>query len=174
MGCLACRRRHGGKTRSKGRSGSGGVLCRDESGACRGVQGMHRLPALENQARQVRRHIFYSTKTVVFPLLSFRFRTCRKACLQFVCIFGACFNTVFTGQKINGLLFKISGSDFEIRATNFFIAPMLGLRVENQFSFFPAENAVFCRQIPHFPGADASRARPAALFTCSGRRSTCF
>ena len=50
---------------------------------------------------------------------------------------------VFTGQKISGLLFKISGSDFEIRATNFFFAPMWGKRIENQFSFFRPQECRF-------------------------------
>ena len=50
---------------------------------------------------------------------------------------------VFKGQKISGLLFKISGSDFEIRATNFFLAPMWGKRAENQFSLFGHKNARF-------------------------------
>ena len=53
-------------------------------------------------------------------------------------IFQAVFKRVFREQKISGLLFKISGSDFKIRATNFFFAPMWGKRAENQFSFFPA------------------------------------
>ena len=53
-------------------------------------------------------------------------------------IFQAVFKRVFRGQKNSGLLFEISGSDFKIRATNFFFAPMWGKRVENQFSFFPA------------------------------------
>ena len=43
---------------------------------------------------------------------------------------------VFKGAEISGLNFKISGSDFEIRATNFFLAPTWGLRTENQFSLF--------------------------------------
>ena len=46
------------------------------------------------------------------------------------------FRAVFRGAEISGLNFKISGSDFEIRATNFFLAPMWCLRVENQFSIF--------------------------------------
>ena len=54
----------------------------------------------------------------------------------FVCVFRVFFERVFRGRKINGLLFKISGSDFKIRATNFFFAPMRGLRSENQFSIF--------------------------------------
>ena len=50
---------------------------------------------------------------------------------------------VFKGQKISGLLFKISGSDFKIRATNFFLAPMRGKRTENQFSLFRPETDIF-------------------------------
>ena len=53
-------------------------------------------------------------------------------------IFQAVFKRVFRGQKNSGLLFEISGSDFKIRATNFFFAPMWGERAENQFSFFLA------------------------------------
>ena len=54
---------------------------------------------------------------------------------------------VFRGQKINGLLFKISGSDFKIRATNFFFSPMWGKRSENQFSIFRTLNARFGAQV---------------------------
>ena len=39
-------------------------------------------------------------------------------------------------HKICALDFKISGSDFEIRATNFFFAPMWVKHAENQFSLF--------------------------------------
>ena len=60
----------------------------------------------------------------------------RKGRSVFVRILVVVFKRVFMGQKISGLLFKISGSDFEIRATNFFIAPGRGKRAENQFSFF--------------------------------------
>ena len=49
----------------------------------------------------------------------------------FVCIFTPVFERVFRGRKISGLLFKISGSDFKIRATNFFLAPMRNSCVEN-------------------------------------------
>ena len=73
-----------------------------------------------------------------------------NTCCRFVRIFGTRKQTdmrpkghwspapagrVFRGQKISGLLFKISGSDFKIRATNFFFAPMQGKHTENQFSF---------------------------------------
>ena len=53
------------------------------------------------------------------------------------------------GQKISGLLFKISGSDFEIRATNFFIAPGRGKRAENQFSFFGRGKRCFQAPVLH-------------------------
>ena len=39
--------------------------------------------------------------------------------------------------------FKISGSDFEIRATNFFIAPRWVKHAENQFSLFGTKNVCF-------------------------------
>ena len=42
----------------------------------------------------------------------------------FVRILSTIFTLVFMGQKNSGLLFKISGSDFEIRAINFLLAPM--------------------------------------------------
>ena len=58
--------------------------------------------------------------------------------------FFACFaERVSRVQKISGLLFKISGSDFEIRATNFFFTPMWDKRTENQFSIFRTKNARF-------------------------------
>ncbi len=50
----------------------------------------------------------------------------KKHVSEFICVFAPVFKRVFTGQKISGLLFKISGSDFKIRATNFFFAPMRG------------------------------------------------
>ena len=53
------------------------------------------------------------------------------------------------GQKISGLLFKISGSDFKIRATNFFIAPGRGKRAENQFSFFGCGKRRFRAPVLH-------------------------
>ena len=113
------------------------------------------------------------------------------ACLRFVRIFGASRQTilcpqsrwspapagrVFRGQKINGLLFKISGSDFEIRATNFFFAPMWGKRSENQFSIFCTENARFCGRVfqrfrrdkscpNHSPGKSATKATKMAYIT---------
>ena len=65
------------------------------------------------------------------------------ACLRFVRIFGACFNVVFRGWKISGLLFKISGSDFEIRATNFFFSPKWGKHTENQFPISAPKTPVF-------------------------------
>ena len=80
------------------------------------------------------------------------------ACLRFVRIFGASRQTilcpqsrwspapagrVFREQKISGLLFKISGSDFEIRATNFFLSPMWGKRYENQFPISAPKTPVF-------------------------------
>ena len=74
---------------------------------------------------------------------------CRERCLRFVRIFGACFNVVFRGQKISGLLFKISGSDFKIRATNFFFAPTWGKCAENQFSFFRTGKRLFKTKIFH-------------------------
>ena len=46
-----------------------------------------------------------------------------------ICNFLTFFKQFFKGKKISGLLFKISGSDFKIRATNFFIAPMQDLRI---------------------------------------------
>ena len=49
---------------------------------------------------------------------------CKMRMAVFVGIFSTIFSLVFMGQKISGLLFKISGSDFEIRAINFFFAPM--------------------------------------------------
>ena len=49
---------------------------------------------------------------------------CRISMAVFVRIFSTIFSLVFMGQKISGLLFKISGSDFEIRTTNFFFSPM--------------------------------------------------
>ena len=99
-----------------------------------------------------------------------------RPCLCFVRIFRACFNAVFTGQKINGLLFKISGSDFEIRATNFFLSPMWGKRTENQFSIFCTENARFCGRVfqrfrrdkscpNHSPGTSATKATKMAYIT---------
>ncbi len=60
----------------------------------------------------------------------------KKHVSEFICVFAPVFKRVFTGQKISGLLFKISGSDFKIRATNFFFAPMRVKSTENQFSFF--------------------------------------
>ena len=62
---------------------------------------------------------------------------------------------VFKGQKISGLLFKISGSGFKIRATNFFFAPMRGKRSENQFSIFRTKKLLFPERftlsfLPHF------------------------
>ncbi len=49
---------------------------------------------------------------------------CKMRMAVFVRIFSTIFSLVFMGQKISGLLFKISGSDFEIRTTNFFFSPM--------------------------------------------------
>ena len=74
----------------------------------------------------------------------------------FVRVFGVVLKRVFRGQKISGLLFKISGSDFEIRATNFFFAPMWNKRTENQFSIFPPGNSRFCGQVS--TGLDAIKA----------------
>ena len=68
---------------------------------------------------------------------------CKMRMAVFVRIFSTIFSLVFMGQKISGLLFKISGSDFEIRATNFFFAPMWGKRIENQFSFFRPQECRF-------------------------------
>ena len=69
------------------------------------------------------------------------------------------------GQKISGLLFKISGSDFKIRATNFFLAPMWGKRTENQFSFFPPKNARFTTRVlrrrSSLPGNGTAARQPA-------------
>ena len=73
----------------------------------------------------------------------------KKHVSEFICVFAPVFKRVFTGQKISGLLFKISGSDFKIRATNFFFAPMRVKSTENQFSFFEAENARFAVQVFH-------------------------
>ena len=95
---------------------------------------------------------------------------CPGAYLRFVRIFGTRRQTdmrlkghwspapagrVFKGQKISGLLFKISGSDFKIRATNFFFAPMRGKRSENQFSIFRTKKLLFPERftlsfLPHF------------------------
>ena len=61
---------------------------------------------------------------------------------------------VFTGQKISGLLFKISGSDFEIRATNFLFAPMRGKYTENQFSIFYGQNSPFSGTSFPLPAAE--------------------
>ena len=71
----------------------------------------------------------------------------KKHASEFICVFVPVFKRVFTGQKISGLLFKISGSDFKIRATNFFLAPMRGLCTENQFSLFSLRNRHFPVQV---------------------------
>ena len=55
---------------------------------------------------------------------------------ELVFIFASVFERVFREQKICALYFKISGSDFKIRATNFFIAPRWVKHAENQFSLF--------------------------------------
>jgi hypothetical protein len=73
--------------------------------------------------------------------------TGKNRAAEFVCIFGTVFKRVSGGQKISALNFKISGSDFEIRATNFFLAPTRGLSAENQFSLFTPRNRHFR---PHF------------------------
>ena len=49
---------------------------------------------------------------------------CRMSMAVFVRILSTIFTLIFMWQKNSGLLFKISGSDFEIRATNFFFAPI--------------------------------------------------
>ena len=48
----------------------------------------------------------------------------RKMVSAFVGLSRAVSGRVSGGRKISGLLFKIRGSEFEIRATNFFFAPM--------------------------------------------------
>ena len=50
---------------------------------------------------------------------------------------------VFRGAEISGLNFKIIGSDFKIRANNFFLTPMWCLRVENQFSILATKKCRF-------------------------------
>ena len=83
-------------------------------------------------------------------------RRLHKRSAFFVRIFGVVLKRVFRGKKISGLLFKISGSDFEIRATNFFFAPMWDKCIENQFSNFPPGNSRFCGQVS--TGLDAIKA----------------
>ena len=73
------------------------------------------------------------------------FRNKTNAMSEYVCIFRAFRKRVSGRWKISGLLFKISGSDFEIRATNFFFAPMQVKIAENQFSIFGHEKRQFQR-----------------------------
>ena len=73
------------------------------------------------------------------------FRNKANAVSEYVCIFRAFRKRVFRGRKISGLLFKISGSDFKIRATNFFFAPMQVKIAENQFLIFGHEKHQFQR-----------------------------
>ena len=70
-------------------------------------------------------------------------RITQKRRAFFVRVFRDVLKRVFRGQKISGLLFKISGSDFKIRATNFLFAHMLDKCTENQFSFFLPRNVRF-------------------------------
>ena len=70
-------------------------------------------------------------------------RITQKRSAFFVRVFRDVLKRVFRGQKISGLLFKISGSDFEIRATSFLFAPMLDKCTENQFPIFAFKNARF-------------------------------
>ena len=91
-----------------------------------------------------------------FDVSNTRKEDCTSAEPFFVRVFGVVLKRVFRGKKISGLLFKISGSDFEIRATNFFFAPMWNKRTENQFSIFPPGNSLFCGQVS--TGLDAIKA----------------
>ena len=70
-------------------------------------------------------------------------RITQKRRAFFVRVFREVLKRVFRWQKISGLLFKISGSDFKIRATNFLFAHMLDKCTENQFSIFAFKNARF-------------------------------
>ena len=73
----------------------------------------------------------------------------RERCLRFICIFGACFNVVFRGQKICLRYFKIGQTYFEICALYFLFAPMWDKYTENQFSFFRTGKRLFKTQIFH-------------------------
>jgi hypothetical protein len=55
------------------------------------------------------------------------------------------------------LLFKINGSDFEIRAINFFLAPTWVKSNEKEFSIFPASKCLFPIPVfrPHMSVSDS-------------------
>ena len=94
-------------------------------------------------------------------------KTLAKTQSEFVRLFRTIFKRVFRGQKINGLLFKISGSDFKIRATNFFFTPVWVLITENQFSIFRTKIRRFTPPVFH---------RPLSVSACGtgGRKFHCL
>ena len=76
---------------------------------------------------------------------------------------------VFRGAEISGLNFKINGSDFKIRATNFFLTPMWCLRVENQFSILATKKCRF--SVPVLCGSLSVLARGSGWCAAASRLS---
>ena len=76
---------------------------------------------------------------------------------------------VFRGAEISGLNFKIIGSDFKIRANNFFLTPMWCLRVENQFSILATKKCRF--SVPVLCGSLSVLARGSGWCAAASRLS---
>ena len=124
---------------------------------CRATMRMRTFNRTSTESKCVCRNTFLTESsrykphdTIICGLLACAFccfqhpqRITQKRSAFFVRVFREVLKRVFRGQKISGLLFKISGSDFKIRATNFLFAHMLDKCTENQFSIFAFKNARF-------------------------------